>query len=204
MSSERNVPVVLDAKCRELASFVNRVGPANIRCLIDVGHFNYTTYKPHCNHLLELGIFKTDEKRRFRLTQDAGPWVVKGWAEKTLLERWESTHPDNLADLGIFEEVHKTLKTVYPRMPPAAEPLAPLPLDSKPVQDALECIRELDMKDPKQEVVGLSLLSWIALSQHPEFLRNEIAQREAAFLKEFNERSLWERISDWFWDSLPI
>ena len=207
---EQNVPVMLDARCRELVSFVNRVGPANVRCLIDIGGFNYTTYKPHWSELLNLGVFKIDEKRRFRLTPKAGPCLVEGWAEKTVLERWESTHSDNLADLGVFDEVRRALERDYPRKHPAAETLVPLSLDSQPVRDALECIRKLNPKDSEQRVRGLTMLSWIVLSQHPEILREAIAQRETMFLREFNQKPSWdgrsfrERVSDWFWLRSPF
>lgn len=202
MGSEQNVPFGLDAKCMELASFVCRIGPANTRCLIDTGHFNYTTYKPHCNHLLDLGIFRIDEKRRFRLTPKAGPLVVEGWSEKTLLGRCKATHADNLEDLGLLDEVFATLNHLYPVKLPITESIAPLPLNSKPVQDVLEIIRKLDPDDPEERIRGLTLLNLIGLGQHPQTVREMIRQADVAvdrIILAGQSQSLLSRAHDWFW-----
>lgn len=193
---------MLDAKCTELVAFVNIVGPANTRCLIDIGHFNYTTYKPHCNHLIDFGIFKMDEKRRFRLTPTAGPFVFEDWAEKTLLDKCKGTNADNLADLGLLNEVFATLNHSYPIKLPITEPLAPLPLDSKPVQDVFEIVRKLDPDDPEERVRGLTLLSLVELGQNPEMVREMIKQGDEAvdrIILADQSQSLLSRVYDWFW-----
>ncbi len=150
--SEHNVPddpqeeneqesCLLDSRDREIMLFVNREGPSNTRRLVDLGRLNYSTYKPHCDKLVKLGLLKLDERKRFRLTSEAGPLVVPDWNEITVWERWGKTHTENLVDLGIASQALELLKRAEPRKQVPSHRVAPAPWDS---ELGLKVIKEYD------------------------------------------------------------
>jgi hypothetical protein len=209
MTREQNVPFVLDDRCKELVAYVERKGPANTRRFVDDGRFNYPTYKPHLDHLVGLGIFKVDARSWFRLTPAAGPFLFDEWEQMNLGDKWESTLQDNRADLGLFEEVSRTLHELYPRTSQLTEHLPPLPSASRERRGAAEVMGKLDVNNPRDRAAGVTLLGMMTATQPPEVLRRELVSfqsrlNEIERKQSWDGRSLWDRISDWFWDSLPV
>lgn len=160
---ERNV---LDVRDRELLSFVNKSGPSNIRCLIDVGGFNYTTYRPHWEKLLGLHLFRMDSKKRLCLTPEAGSFVISSWGTMTIWERCEATHQDNLGGLGLLPQMIMLLKQAYPGRPLPRD-LVPHLLESGWAQDLIGCIKELNLDNPDERRKGLGMLYLLATGQNP-------------------------------------